>query len=555
MQEKLQNTWQWLTNERQTVWFEYGALALVVMLPLLLPGFILTLDLVFTPSLAWPTDLTNTYPLEALLWLLHLVLPADVIEKIVLFVILLFSGVGMHTLMRSINMKGKLEPEIWRMALYFGGIFYMINPFTYSRFMAGQWLFLLGYAMLPFFVRALLKFFMKPTLKTVLPLAAWSFAVMTASLHHIGILLLIALAVPVLGAIFGYWKDRAHVKHFLLWSGACLVTLVTVSSFWLVPAVLGKGTIGSAVDSMNQTDFTAFATNGGSLLGKLGEVIRLQGFWVEARQLYTLPQEMIPAWGLLFLPLWALVITGAIKAWKASRFFVALAASSIGIGILLSATPIMAWIGHVIPLFNGYREPQKFVNFIAFGYAILGVFGAAYITQWAADRFNELSGQAVVIVCLFLPLAITPCMLWGFSSQLSPRSYPEGWYQMDTTLKGLSEPKRVLSLPWHQYMEYGFTGRIIANPTEKFFAGTDVIVSDDPEFGSLTPTEPNQEKNSIADALKHPDTLKTTLLARNIHYILLAKEDDASHYAFLDTTPGYSMVNENSSYKLYRLEQ
>ncbi len=146
-------------------------------------------------------------------------------------------------------------------------------------------------------------------------------------------------------------------------------------------------------------------------------------------------------------------------------------------------------------------------------------------------------------------------MLWGFNGQLSPHNYPTGWYAMDTTLNGIAGPKRVLMLPWHQYMQFSFTDRIIANPAKKFFAGTNIIVSDDPEFGNLSPTVPNKNNNAITKALKQPDTLRDTLKKQGINYILLAKESDTSRYAFLNTLSGASIVKENDSFTLYRLGQ
>ena len=94
---------KWIRSEKRLVWVEYSVLSFIILLPLLLPGYILTLDLVFTPNFAWPTELTNTYPLEMVLWIIHWILPGDVIEKIILFSILLLSGVGMHQLVRYAN--------------------------------------------------------------------------------------------------------------------------------------------------------------------------------------------------------------------------------------------------------------------------------------------------------------------------------------------------------------------------------------------------------------------------------------------------------------------
>ncbi len=551
MKDKFIASWQWLRDEKRVVWFEYIELALAVLLPLLLPGFILTLDMVFTPNIAFPSDLTNTYPLELLLWVVHFVLPADIIQKIVLFVILLFSGVGMHTLLRSLNMKEKVAPDLWRLALYFGGIFYMINPFTYSRFMAGQWLFLLGYAMVPFFVRAMLRFFAAPSPKTTWRVAAWAFAIITASIHHLAVLLIVAVLIPLLATVFKYWRET-QVKRYMLWSLSIIGALVLLCSYWLIPAALGQGDIGSVVTSRGHADFSAFATNGNGALGAVGEVVRLQGFWADARQLYALPQDMVPAWGVLFLIVWIIVAVGASKAWRASRMLVAFAIACIILGIILAGTPLIMWLSQYIPLVSGYREPDKFANLIALGYAMLGTLGVAFTAQWATDKFRELGGQAVIVICLLLPLAITPAMLWGFGGQLSPRQYPSGWYEIDKKLSELPGQKRVLFLPWHQYMAFGFSDRIIATPAEKFFSPP-VVASDDPEFGGVAPTIPNKEKADIKLALAHPDMLLRTLKRLHITYILLSKDDDADSYKYLDAQAGTKKIAENDTLKLYEV--
>ena len=459
----------------------------------------------------------------------------------------------MHRLLGTLAMKERVGADIWRLALYFGGIFYMINPFTYSRFMAGQWLFLLGYAMLPFFVRSLLKFFAAPTFKTSLMLAAWAFAVVTASVHHIAMLALIALLVPILATVFKYWKGD-KLKRYVTWSGATLGIVAVLFSYWIVPALFGHGAIGTAVTSRGGADFSAFATSGSGALGPIGEVVRLQGFWADARQLYTLPQNIVPAWGLLFLLLWVLVIYGAAKAWKASRLLVAFAGSCIILGVILAASPLMQWASQILPLLSGYREPDKFANLIAIGYSLLGTLGIAFAAQRATSRFKEAGSQAVLILGLLLPIAITPSMLWGFGSQLKPRDYPAGWSEMNTKLRELPGAKHVLFLPWHQYMGFGFSGRIIATPAEKYFE-VPVIASDDPEFEGITPTNPDPEKAAIKQALGTPETLTRTLVRYRINYILLAKEEDADSYAYLDHQPDMRRIGENDNLTLYEVQQ
>src|SRR3990172_10911585 len=95
------------------VWLFVGIEALILW-QLLLPGYILTLDMVWGGS--WITQK---------------------LFLIVLFFLLFYLPV-------------KFFPfEIGEKYKYFAGLFYTINPFVYERFLAGHWLVLLLYAMLP----------------------------------------------------------------------------------------------------------------------------------------------------------------------------------------------------------------------------------------------------------------------------------------------------------------------------------------------------------------------------------------------------------------------
>ncbi len=78
----------------------YAILALVVLGPLLKPGYVLTLDMVFGPHFKVPQLSDNGYVFDQALRLLNVVLPGDVIEKLLLFGIFVMAGVGAHKLLR-----------------------------------------------------------------------------------------------------------------------------------------------------------------------------------------------------------------------------------------------------------------------------------------------------------------------------------------------------------------------------------------------------------------------------------------------------------------------
>lgn len=527
---------------------------MVILLPLLLPGYILTLDLVFTPNFAFPTELTNTYPLQVFLWILHFLLPGDVIEKIILFLILLLSGVGMHKLLQSIKAKEGVSGEIWQAAVYFGGILYMINPFTYSRFMAGQWMVLLGYALVPFFVQAFIRLVALPSWKPAVKTGLLATLIAIMSLHHVGILLLLAFIIIIAAVVLRYWRGGSHFASFVKWSLLSLGIVLAISSFWLVPTLTGQNSLLETTAHFDKTQFEAFQTTGGNIGGQIAQVVRLQGFWVEARDLYKLPQSMVPGWGLLFVVFWAVMAIGAIKAWRRNRMLVTVATGCIVAGIVLSATPLIEALSRVLPFISGYREPQKFVNLIVIGYCILGAFGVSVLIEWAMRKFQELGGQVAMAICLLLPLALTPTMLWGFSGQLSPKNYPAGWSEMNQELKHIAAGQKTLFLPWHQYATFDFAGRIIANPAEKFFE-TPMVISNDPEFKNISPTVADKEKSEIEEALKDPNGLVDVLKRHSVKYVLLSKEKDKIDYSYLDEEHSLRMIGENADLKLYMVEK
>ena len=82
----------------------YSAVAALILWPLLGPGFILTLDMVFTPNLAMPDTITSSYLFHAGLHVLSLVVPSEIIEKLLLFAVLVLSGLGMHRLGRTLQL-------------------------------------------------------------------------------------------------------------------------------------------------------------------------------------------------------------------------------------------------------------------------------------------------------------------------------------------------------------------------------------------------------------------------------------------------------------------
>ncbi|HLZ14465.1 MAG TPA: hypothetical protein VKQ34_00560 [Candidatus Saccharimonadales bacterium] len=517
----------------------FGAATLAVLLPLLRPGYILTLDMVFTPHLRMPEDVNYIYPFYALLHYANLLFPSAFIQKLLLCSIFFLAGLGAYRL------TAKKAPY----GAYFAGLLYLINPFTYERLMAGQYLVLFGYALLPWFLRALLVFLEGPTVKSALRVAGWAVGISFVSVHSMGFTLLF-------GVLFGtaaMWRRRSektYVKRVALFTMLAAGIVIVANSFWLFPAVTGKGETAQAIQHFNATRRQAFATVDGGVSRPLN-VMRLEGFWLEARDMFLLPADLVPGWGWFIVLLWMLVGAGMVHVWHSDdRWLLVCFGLSGLIATILASGILQDWLAAQVPFFAGYREPQKFVAVLALCYAFFGAHGVEYLARliWQKARL------AVALAAMAVPLVITFVLLWGANGQLQPVQYPADWFAMNQRLNQDTGGGNVLFLPWYLYMSFGFSQRVIANPADKFF-DKPVISSDDPELPGVRPEIPDTTKALLSSRILPQAARGKQLGARlaplHIKYVLLAKEQDYQRYNYLYGQNDVRQVAQNAHLVLF----
>jgi hypothetical protein len=533
----------WIRKSRPAAAYGvYFVVGLGVMLPLLIPGFILTLDMVFTPTMPMPQEVTSSYLFRAGLHYLNLFIPSDVLQKLMLLSILVLSGIGMHRLIRFL--RPAIKGQEW--GTYAAGIFFMINPFTYSRFMAGQYAVLLGYALLPWFVRLLMDFGRAPRLKTALKLGGLASLVGIVSIHTVGELALLA----AVAAVVALWRYRQHLKVYLRYGLIAAAVFLVTSSYWLIPLALGKGSTAQTIGQFTSADTDAFDTVGSNPLVKMGNIARLQGFWAEERGLYLLPQDRVAPWGLMALVIIGLVIWGGFMLWRRRRALFALFAAS-GLVAMLLAAGAMEPLAQNIPLLAGYREPHKLVGLFVLAYSVLLAFGVKAALA-SAQRRSEMIYGITAGVLLILPFLFTRTMLWGFDGQLTPRQYPGDWFSINQQLKQDDDDFAVLFLPWHQYMSFQFAGRIIANPAPAFFSKP-TFVSADPELDGATGGRITDRQKALHSIVTSSDKqhLAERLAGQNIKYIILAKELDYEQYDYLNDQAGLQRLHDYHTATVY----
>jgi hypothetical protein len=537
-----------------------------IMLPLLSSGYIFTLDMVFTPELRMP-DAGSGYLWHGLLYVLNQFLPSQLIQKAILTGILLASCIGMHRLLEYLTSGGKamgsksifpaalplrvrdevgIGSDTGSLAIYIASILYAVNPFTYARFMAGHYAVLLGYALIPFFVRALLRFLAAPTRKTLLQTVGMALLISIVSIHTLGSVVIITL---VIGGI-ALWQHRNRsgtLKAYARLGLAGVGIFVLASYYWLFPLLAGEGETARMLQQFDESHTHAFATTGSNVIVQILHVLQLQGFWAEPRGLFLLPQEQLIGWGTLRLALWALVIGGLVICWRRARIL-----GTTLIILLVIATLLAVGIPEHVLTNLGYREPHKFTGLVAFVFALCVAVASArllhHIRQRSEIRYGLTATALLLIVVLF-----TPTMYWGFGGQLRPRQYPNDWYTLNDRLNQDTDDFQTVFVPWHQYMSFDFAGRIIANPATHFF-DKPVIVSNNPELENIKQPTDDRTKKALHTLLsdKNPTDVGSKLADYDIKYVVLAKEYDYRNYRYLKTQRTLTVVWDTPTITLYR---
>jgi len=551
---------RWLLHPRRLPYIVYIALALLILLPLLGKGYILALDMVFTPTLRMPAAITNAYPFYALLHALNWVLPAFVIQKVLLFGTFLAAGLGAHYMVMRLR-PAAVSTQAWLAGAYVAGVFYICNPFVYTRLMAGQYLVLIGYALLPWALRWAWELLDKPGKRAALWLSGVTLLIGFTSVHTLGLL---AILLACLASAQG-WRhrhDKAWLGAIAKYAAVTIGAVVVLNSFWLVPLAQGKGVLSDTVAQFTSRDDRAFATTAGHL-GLVGNVLSLQGFWGDARSLYLLPSDDFGWWWTPIVLMWLLVAIGVWQSWRQRQRALTVALIVMAtVGLVLTVgiagtifAPLNRTLLDHMPLFAGYREPQKFAALIALAYAYFGAAGVSYIWYKLYDTSHR---QALTLAGVLVAMACAPLLFWGGAGQLRSSEYPAGWYQVNAALRQAdTDGSKVLFLPWHLYMPYSFSSGITATPARAFF-DVPVLASTDPEIGQAAGYATGSLQQRV-DMFVHQAADDSQFAAHaqalGIHYVLLAKEFDYKTYAYLDHIPGVTRYMTTNDLIMYRIER
>jgi hypothetical protein len=413
-----------------------AVLGLLALGPGLKGGFLLSYDMVFVPREAFRAALPGLAPPRAVPSDLVVavgsrVLPADIVQKAVLVAIFVLACGGVAALLDR-------EPQLARLS---AGAFYAWNPYVGERLIIGQWALLLGYAGLPWVLRALLR-----QGKSLRNWAGW-------------------LCLSLLPAVAGGFESMAItglVMLPVLLSGRDVRKIVTgLAVFvagclpWLIPSLLHAVYVDPA-------SVAAFAARADTPFGSVGSLVMLGGIWDSA----TVPK----AYGGTASAIWLAIVIAALAGYlararwqragpadvaasqKTTKRWPGLGVAAViglliaGAGITAPGRDLLRWLIGAVPGIAVVRDGQQFVAPLA----LLEALGAGVAVAWAMKRPGgmDAAGAMIGVFALLAPVVLLPGLAWGAAGRLRAVNYPATWLAAATKINDSPQAGAVLVLPW-----------------------------------------------------------------------------------------------------------
>jgi hypothetical protein len=480
------------------------ALGLLALGPGLLPGFLLSYDMVFVPAPRFDAamfglagELPRAVPSDAVVTAIAQLLPADVVQKSVLLAIFVLACAGAARL---------LDGQPWSARLA-AGVFYAWNPYVAERLLIGQWALLLGYAGLPWVLAAATR---RDAGASVPRRSGWLLlALLPAGVSGFAGLLISALvALPAAVLRRAGWRDRATALAITVG------LLVLLSLPWLIPSVTRLGRSSPAGAAL-------FAARADTPFGTIGSVLALGGSW----NAQTVPAGYGGAVTVFWLCLVLVAVAGFLLQGRGRWPGIGPAAvAGLILALLGTFGPGLHLLESAIRDYSGFavlRDGQQFVAPLAvaeaagFGLAIGWVLRAAR-SPLAAEGRVVLAAALVLAPVLFLP-----GLAWGAAGRLRPVQYPASWLTARQIITADPHPGSVLLLPWAAYRRPGWNhGEAVLDPWPRLLTRT-VIWNDGVQVGSVRLPPEDPAAVALTGLISSGRPLTARLRADRFRYVIV----------------------------------
>jgi hypothetical protein len=533
------------------------ALALLAMAPLLARGYVLTYDMVFVPRLeltrnllGLDTAVARAVPGDLLVALASRLVPADLVQKLILLGIVVAAGTG----------AARLTPTQRPAARAAAAALYAWNPFVYERLVMGHWGLLVAYAALPFVARAatdLRTGTPGSVRRLVLTLAIAAAASPPGGLIAAAVALCVTAAPPwseggrraedERGPESERVRARPSFRTTLPRVGMVVGVALVVNAPWLVPSVLRPGGVPVRAEGV-----AAFASRPDGPLGTVGSLVGLGGIW----NAFAVPPG-VGSWPWLggLAVVLAVAVAGLPALWRrlppgaASGLLLA-----AGLGLVLAAADALPGLGSLVDLVVVHvpggglvRDAQKFVAPLALVEAVAFGLGVERLVPALPPRWGRAAAAGLVAA----PVLLLPALAWGAAGRLAAVPYPDGLARARAVMAADPVPGAVLVLPWHLYLGFPWNGdRVVLDPAQRWFTRR-AVGNDDLELAGTT--EPGEDPYGarLGPVVAGAGPLAPALPGEGIRYVLVLKAADWASWG--PRLAGLDPVLDRPALALYRV--
>lgn len=548
--------------------FFYFVVSLFLFRNLLSRGYLLTLDMIFTPQML-PGEPLNIFSIiKYVLFVVAQIIPADILQKAILLGIFTICGSTFYYLSFRI-FKNKT-------ASLLSGIFYTINPFVFERIIAGHWQFLIGYALTPIFILLLNEIQISKFKERFL---TWTITfwiiVSTISQHHF---LLFGLIFTTF-TLFYVAKKIVQKKEFTI------SPINTASTFviclWAILLTLYSATL-----PFHSEELIYFASSSGKNIGLIPNLLSLNGIWAEGTVIPNIYNEfskgIIILWAIILLSLTSAIAIPVLNFTKLKKILQIqnnhislilpiLATGFVGVTLSIGANGIIGEIYQFLmddlPILRGMREPHKFLSLYALTISLGLAVSINLVHNFIKAPNNALGSKINIIFSIFMSLSIVISVfpiLNNFSNELTPVEFPKSYFEVEKILNTQSDA-RILILPDNAYFDVSWNNKRIANPT-KYFFDNEFVNSDSKQIFTKkecdidsivldSDEENNQNYRLCFDYSDNTDVFAKTLKLLDIDTILIVNySQNKSKTDLLITNSSFNTIYISDEISLFELK-
>ena len=445
------------------------ALALLVVAPLLSPGYLLLRDAVSTPrsylsdSALGLVAAPRATPQDFAIALASRCIDGGLVVKALLVVGLWLAGWGAARLVAQVLPESGAGGEFSAITLA------IWNPYVGERLLQGHWSLLLGYGCLPWVATSMLtlRSSEKATWPSTFGLAFW---IALAGLTPTGLLLaatvgLACVATPGTGT--PRWRCAA----------IAMAEAVVAALPWLTAAALGL----SSTDQVwgRPPGIAAFAARAEPGLGTLGSLASLGGIWNSD----SVPASRATLFAVLSaVVLLTVVATGVVtlRRHRTALPLLLLAMASVLIPAAMATGPGLAVLQTLVdgaPALGVLRDGQKWVALAMPGYALAAAGAVLTLRRWLPPA------SAALLCCAALVLSF-PDLAWGVGGKVESVRYPGDWPAVAAAIN--REPAEVAVLPADTMRRFAWSGSApVLDPLPRWLRA-DVLTTGDLTISGAT---------------------------------------------------------------------